>query len=36
VGLSIAKWIAAAPGGTITAESTPGEGAKFTVRLPAA
>lgn len=36
LGLSIAKWIVDAHGGTIGAESKEGEGAAFTVRLPAA
>lgn len=34
LGLSIAKWIAEAHGGTIAVESILGEGAAFTVRLP--
>lgn len=34
LGLSIAKWIAEAHGGTITVTSTPGQGSAFTVRLP--
>jgi hypothetical protein len=34
LGLSIAKWIAEAHHGTLTATSTVGEGTKFTVRLP--
>jgi signal transduction histidine kinase len=34
LGLSIAKWIADAHGGSIHVESTPGEGAMFIVRLP--
>jgi signal transduction histidine kinase len=36
LGLSIAKWIAEAHGATITAESTGGSGATFTVTFPAA
>ena len=35
LGLAIAKWIAESHGGRISVESTPGHGAKFTVRLPA-
>jgi signal transduction histidine kinase len=35
LGLAIAKWIAEAHGGRIAVESTPGQGAKFTVKLPA-
>lgn len=34
LGLSIAKWIAEAHGGRITAESVMGQGTTFTVRLP--
>jgi heavy metal sensor kinase len=34
LGLSISKWIVEAHGGTITVESTPGQGATFTVTLP--
>ena len=35
LGLSICRWIAEAHGGSIRAESRSGEGARFTVRLPA-
>jgi signal transduction histidine kinase len=34
LGLSISRWIAEAHRGTIAADSTPGEGATFTVRFP--
>jgi len=36
LGLAIARWIAEAHGGRISVESTPGRGAKFIVKLPAA
>jgi signal transduction histidine kinase len=35
LGLSIAKWIAEAHGGSIRVDSQPGKGSTFTVRLPA-
>jgi two-component system sensor histidine kinase BaeS len=34
LGLSIAKWIAEAHGGTLKAESEPGKGTTFTLRVP--
>ncbi len=34
LGLSFVAWIARAHGGTVTVESTPGEGSRFTVQLP--
>lgn len=34
LGLPMARWIAEAHGGTISCESSPGEGSCFTVRLP--
>jgi signal transduction histidine kinase len=34
LGLSICRWIAEAHGGTMSVESLPGDGSKFTVRLP--
>jgi two-component system, OmpR family, sensor kinase len=34
LGLAIARWIAETHGGSISAESVPGDGAIFTVRLP--
>ena len=36
LGLAIAKWIVEAHGGTITVRNSPGRGATFRVRLPAA
>ena len=36
LGLSIGKWIAEAHGGTISAQSKPGEGSVFQVRIPLA
>ena len=36
LGLAITQWIAEAHGGTITAQSRPGRGSLFTVRLPKA
>ncbi len=35
LGLNIARWVVESHRGTLTAESTPGEGATFTVRIPA-
>jgi len=35
LGLSIARSIVAAHGGTITLETSPGHGSRFTIRLPA-
>ena len=34
LGLAIARWITESHGGSISAQSVPGEGATFTVRLP--
>jgi signal transduction histidine kinase len=34
LGLSIARWIVEGHGGTITVESSPGQGSVFTVELP--
>ena len=35
LGLAMVRWIAAAHGGTVTVESTPGQGSAFTFRMPA-
>ena len=35
LGLSMVKWIAEAHGGSVSVESRPGEGSRFTFRLPA-
>jgi signal transduction histidine kinase len=35
LGLAIARWIAEMHGGTIAAESTPGAGSEFQIKLPA-
>jgi signal transduction histidine kinase len=34
LGLSIARWVAEAHGGSIEVQSTPGAGSVFRVRLP--
>jgi signal transduction histidine kinase len=36
LGLAIGKWIAEAHGGTIAAQSKPGEGSVFQVKIPVA